>query len=34
MEELEETLKQIMTDKELFKVFVCPELTERMEMNN
>jgi threonine dehydrogenase-like Zn-dependent dehydrogenase len=30
LEELEATLKQLMTDKELFKVFVCPELTERV----
>ncbi len=33
LEELEETLKQLMTDKELFKVFVCPELTERVVLN-
>jgi 2-desacetyl-2-hydroxyethyl bacteriochlorophyllide A dehydrogenase len=30
LEELEETLKELMTDKKLFKVFVCPELTERV----
>lgn len=33
LEELEETLKQLMTDKGLFKVFVCPELTERVVLN-
>lgn len=33
LEELEATLKQLMTDKELFKVFVCPELTERVVLS-
>lgn len=30
LEELEDTLKLLMTDKDLFKVFVLPELTERV----
>ena len=33
LEELEETLKRMMTDKSLMKVFVCPELTERIVLD-
>jgi 2-desacetyl-2-hydroxyethyl bacteriochlorophyllide A dehydrogenase len=33
LEELEDALKQLMTDKDLFKVFVLPELTERVVLD-
>ncbi len=32
LEELEDALKLLMTDKNIMKIFVCPELTERVVM--
>jgi L-iditol 2-dehydrogenase len=33
LEELEDALKLLMTDKDIMKVFVCPELTERVVLS-